>query len=207
MPVGPRTRHLRSLARAHGTRYRCHKDRPPFPGRVTGQAWPARGCFSLRTHGQDTEDEEAYFVALHELAHIVQRQAECGGGAQGATADCVVEYEAEAWCWALDHALHQPSTDVAESLRGMLWSYWERYRGLTGAHFRRAGRLLGDKNMASPLLATTSPSSSAGCQSWQLTADEIPPHTLGMADPSPRGDSQRPDGLAEGVLIRPDADR
>ena len=157
-----RTGHMRALAREHDVKYRCDRRSPPSQRRVRGEAYYAKRYLLLHTQGQDIEDEETYFVALHELAHVVLDHNPRGPFAWANR----LEAEAEAWCWALEHALHPPSRWTAHTISDRLWGYYKRddlscfpedhpmliyhvHRYLPGLYFRRAGRLLQDESMAS----------------------------------------------------------
>ena len=163
--LGVRTCHLRMLARGHGVRYRCYKN-SPLEMRVSGQAHVQGDLIEVYTHGQDIEDEEAYFVALHELAHVVQHHNIVENGGWSNRTGRIVEAEAEAWCWALENALQRPSWRVAETISARVWSYYRswilavakddlfyadrvRAREVPDVCFRRLGRLIHDQRMAS----------------------------------------------------------
>lgn len=55
-----------------------------------------------------------YFIALHELGHLVARRRTVGTR---------LDREARAWQWALDHALEPPNTHVWQLITESLRSY------------------------------------------------------------------------------------
>jgi hypothetical protein len=94
----------------------------------------------------------SYFVALHELGHLVAR---------GNRSLPQLEAEAQAWRWALDHALVAPTEHTRARIRTYLRSYYER------AVIRR---VLGRRVVASI--------PSEGSPYWALLAE--------LGDPEPR---------------------
>lgn len=62
----------------------------------------------------------SYFIALHEIGHLVGR---------GRSAPRL-ESEANAWLWALDHAVVEPTPATLRSISRRLWGYldWARSR-------------------------------------------------------------------------------
>lgn len=59
-----------------------------------------------------------YFLALHEIAHVVAR---------GRTVGSRLEQEAFAWQWALDNSIVEPTAATARSMHDRLDSYLRAY--------------------------------------------------------------------------------
>ena len=92
-------------------------------------------------------------MALHELAHVVLGHTSSAVAQYGRQ----IEAEAEAWCWALEHALEAPSAKVSARISFSLWSYYRalkptetclNYYGVPGSSFRRVGRMINDNRIA-----------------------------------------------------------
>jgi hypothetical protein len=105
--------HVEDLCREHGIELVGASSRvAPSAGRAAGSIAipPIRGQVS-------------YFIALHEIGHLVGR---------GRSAPRL-ESEANAWLWALDHAVVEPTTatlrSISRRLRGYLdWARSRQYR-------------------------------------------------------------------------------
>jgi hypothetical protein len=87
----------------------------------TGRGRAYRGALK---HGRapriripEIRGQVSYFVALHELGHLAAR---------GNRSLHQLEAEAQAWRWALDHALIAPTQHTRARIRTYLRSYYER---------------------------------------------------------------------------------
>jgi len=139
-------RQVLDLAAAHGIEVLIGSGR----GRAYRGA-PARGR-AARIRVPEIRGQVSYFVALHELGHLVAR---------GNRSLPQLEAEAQAWRWALEHALLEPTETTRARIRTYLRSYYER------AVVRRA---LGRR-----VVAAIPP---AGSAYWTLLAE--------LGDPDPR---------------------
>lgn len=101
--------HIRALAAAH------HVVVDEQPG-ARGRAWRHRREIRVAP----VRGVTSYFVALHELGHLV------GRGRSGRR----LEQETTAWRWALDEAIVPPTPGVRRAIFRRLWSYvtWARAR-------------------------------------------------------------------------------
>lgn len=63
-----------------------------------------------------TYSPSSYFIALHEIGHLV---------AKGRTVGGILEREAKAWQWALDNAIEPPTIGVWRTIYHCLTSYYE----------------------------------------------------------------------------------
>ncbi len=77
---------------------------------------PKRGR-APRIRIPEIRGQVSYFVALHELGHLAAR---------GNRSLPQLEAEAQAWRWALDHALVAPTDHTRARIRTYLRSYYER---------------------------------------------------------------------------------
>ena len=77
---------------------------------------PSRGR-AARIRVPEIRGQVSYFVALHELGHLVAR---------GNRSLPQLEAEAQAWRWALDHSLVEPTPTTRARIRTYLRSYYER---------------------------------------------------------------------------------
>jgi hypothetical protein len=99
------------LAEAHGIEV--------LNGSGRGRAYrgaPTKGR-AARIRVPEIRGQVSYFVALHELGHLVAR---------GNRSLPQLEAEAQAWRWALDHALVEPTETTRARIRTYLRSYYER---------------------------------------------------------------------------------
>lgn len=88
--------------------------------KITRKVRPGRGHANVKKrtiqHAPlDLGDEMAYFVALHEIGHIIVGLKETR-----------LEREAAAWVWALDAALTRPSYVTRQRICACLWRYYRR---------------------------------------------------------------------------------
>jgi hypothetical protein len=67
----------------------------------------------------ELEDELSYFASLHELGHAHFHHGGSGSGRRV----MIVDSEAEAWEWGLDHALHEPQPETTQMCLWALSSY------------------------------------------------------------------------------------
>lgn len=108
--------HIWELCDEHEITVRWHRGREfrrRHNGTFKGQARSTREI----TLGWHAEGEDAYFVALHEIAHIVLDHLGLPGSPDGTAA------EAECWAWALDTARCAPSARQAERVLASLMTY------------------------------------------------------------------------------------
>jgi hypothetical protein len=137
---------VHELAEAHGIEV--------LNGSGRGRAYrgaPTRGR-AARIRVPEIRGQVSYLVALHELGHLVAR---------GNRSLPQLEAEAQAWRWALDHALVEPTETTRARIRTYLRSYYDR------AVVRR---VLGRRVVAAI--------PSAGSPYWTLLAE--------LGDPDPR---------------------
>jgi hypothetical protein len=104
--------HVASLAHAHGIEVEVAAVRRARAYR--GQ--PSRGR-APRIRIPEIRSQITYFTALHELGHLVS---------PGNRSLRQLEAEADAWRFALDHALVRPSPATAARLHAYLLSYLRR---------------------------------------------------------------------------------
>lgn len=109
--AGQMATHIETLCIEHGIELRFYKG--------GGRAWKKPRRIDIRP----VKGVTTYFVALHEIGHIVGR----GRSARK------LEVEANAWAWALSHAVRPPTVRVCNSIGEALRSYLyagRRNRGL-----------------------------------------------------------------------------
>lgn len=101
--------HVAQLAEAHGINVELYTG--------GGRAFPRERSISIRpVRGVST-----YYVALHEIGHIVGR---------GRSAP-KLEQEANAWQWAIEHAALKPTPGVRKMIRRCLRSYLARHERMS----------------------------------------------------------------------------
>lgn len=99
----------------------------------------------------------AYWTALHELGHIAcqSKGIDAISAMFGLWPSWMVETEAEAWAWALDHSAFRPGKIVKTAMEFALASYVQAVRGstgsapLTGPSIRRITQFVGRDTGAS----------------------------------------------------------
>ena len=99
----------------------------------------------------------SYFIALHEIGHLIGR---------GRSAPRL-ESEANAWLWALDHSVVEPTPatrrSIARRLRGYLeWARNRQYRRCPHGFHRASIRSGGCWRSAEPLRRPTPPRTAHG---------------------------------------------
>lgn len=149
--MSDRERHIRELAAELGVEARLDPDAyaiPPFipasyAGKTNGYSEPGE----IAVWGFDGRPA-AYFAALHELGHVALHWSD-PRGVWAAAKSRIVEAEAEAWDWALEHAEEPPDEETKELLAtDWLGSYardWPDFlrEGQRGPVFRRVNETLG----------------------------------------------------------------
>jgi hypothetical protein len=96
-------------------------------GSVRGRAMraaPSRGT-SASIRVPEIKSQITYLIALHELGHLLSR---------GNRSKLQLEREADAWRWALDHSLVEPTPATCKRIRTYLATYHQRalLRGMLG---------------------------------------------------------------------------
>ena len=134
MDATARRMHVERLARAHDITLEIVTDERQCQAR--------EGERTIAT--LDPSTELGYFVALHELGHLAGNNLYDGFLALFGVTPEMLDVEAEAWWWALDHALAPPSAETA----GRCLSYFQSYAlevPTTTAAASRVQRLLLDR--------------------------------------------------------------
>lgn len=135
-------RHLRELAAELGAELYLQRDRPA-DGVAAGWAHVGRSASVVGWHGNS---HLAYFAGLHELGHIAKGHVDSWKALHSRYTIRTLDAEAEAWEWALEHSIIEPSGRVLDYIRTeWLGSYADQYnlRGTGGRVFKRVASRIG----------------------------------------------------------------
>lgn len=103
-------RHVAKIAKQNGIKIGSHSS--------GGEAWRSERVMHIRP----VRSAITYAIALHEIGHILGRNAKS-----------VLEREGNAWAWAIENALHW-DTHMTDTMKGCLFTYyrWLRRRKAKG---------------------------------------------------------------------------